>query len=393
MRRRSRPFTQVMLLGLVVVGIALGSSIRRPIAQKSAGPEKVRLVSRSEPLVGDPGQKGATYYALEARTTRLITSFRDGTKAVAQRSFDGGIATALQDAAGNELNRFRVRRADGPNDALLYLPSAGDPIVARPQPGLRTTLDWLNLQSHHMFGDKVQADTSLDWVGGMMRRAGSAVMVDRDAETAAIEAVWMDELSARTTVLHPKAGDRYDGQPVKGAVFVTRLMLRGVQIGVANYFTRERIYAWDIPGIDAGSVGDEHLKARYGGWPFAPDMMWMNLQLLAKYHWRTAIQQQGFVARNGACGSRKAGLAERLTSFLVPPLSANEAGCDPPLQWLDGTMFRYCCDIHDYCYEKYGCTASTWWRWFSSWQCDFCNMGAIFCFVGTGKHGVLYPAP
>ena len=41
--------------------------------------------------------------------------------------------------------------------------------------------------------------------------------------------------------------------------------------------------------------------------------------------------------------------------FVAPTLSANEPGCDG-LHWLDGTVFRYCCDVHDLCYAKVGCT-------------------------------------
>ena len=64
------------------------------------------------------------------------------------------------------------------------------------------------------------------------------------------------------------------------------------------------------------------------------------------------------------------------------------------LHWLDGTVLRFCCDVHDLCYEKYGCTSSSWWRVWSSWTCNSCNAGAIWCFAGGGAgRGPFHPYP
>ena len=84
---------------------------------------------------------------------------------------------------------------------------------------------------------------------------------------------------------------------MQGDILVTKLMRDGVQVGLANYFTYERIFAWTIPGVTEGLINNDHLKTRYAGWPFTPDMVWMNLQTIALYHWKTAINQKGFVAR------------------------------------------------------------------------------------------------
>jgi hypothetical protein len=180
-------------------------------------------------------------------------------------------------------------------------------------------------------------------------------------------------------------GQVFDRRPVQGDVLVTKLMRDGVEIGIANYFTHERIYAWSIPGVTDGLIGSEHLRPRHGGWPFTPDMVWMNLQAIGLYHWKTIIDQKGFVARQqggeAACQPR-ASLANSILQYFAPTVLANEAGCDG-LHWLDGTVLRYCCDVHDFCYQKYGCSASSWWRW-GSWSCNFCNVGAVWCFAGGG---------
>jgi len=79
--------------------------------------------------------------------------------------------------------------------------------------------------------------------------------------------------------------------------------------------------------------------------------------------------------------------------LLVAPVQANEPGCDG-LHWLDGTVLRFCCDVHDRCYEKYGCSSRSWWQFWSSWTCDLCNAGAVFCFAGGGNgKGPFHPFP
>jgi hypothetical protein len=58
----------------------------------------------------------------------------------------------------------------------------------------------------------------------------------------------------------------------------------------------------------------------------------------------------------------------------------DEPGCDN-LHWLDGSIFRACCDQHDRCYESSGCSASSWWWPFSgSWSCERCNLQVVYCF-------------
>ena len=42
-------------------------------------------------------------------------------------------------------------------------------------------------------------------------------------------------------------------------------------------------------------IGPEHLKQQYGGWPFKPDVAWLNLQTIATHHFKTLIAKQGFV--------------------------------------------------------------------------------------------------
>ena len=348
--------------------------------QPSRNSADVRMVAPGQPLGGNPGLKGATYYALESHTSRFTTLFLDGTKAVAERGLDGEVVIKLEDAAGNEINHLRVNRIDGVNDSLQYWRPSGEPVQALVDSRVRPTLDWANRQSHRLYQDQVVSGAGLQWNDGLIRRAGSPGRDEERDVVRSVETQWVNGLSARTIRVPSTRGQQFNGQAVQGDVLVTKVMRDGVQIGIANFLTYERIYAWSLPGVTQGFVANEHLKPRHGGWPFTPDMVWMNLQVIGLYHWKTIIDQKGFVACQQRPPARNA-----ILQFFAPTVSANEPGCDPPLQWLDGTVLRFCCDVHDVCYEKYGCTQSTWWRWWSSWTCDVCNVNVIRCFAGGGN--------
>jgi hypothetical protein len=353
-------------------------------SQKNAA---VRIVQADQPIGGIPGKKGATYYALEGQTTRLTTSFVDGTKAVAERGVDGNLVTRLEDIHGNEINRFRVYRKDGVNDVLQYSPFGDAPVLAQAEPTVHQTLDWSSQQSHRLYKDRALSGTRLEWQDGMMRKAG-APPADDDRDVRAMETQWANGLSARTVRIAATPGTTYDGKQVRGDILSTRLMRDGVEVGNSTYLTYERIFTWVMPGVSEGFIATEHLKARYGGWPFTPDLVWMNLQTLGTFHWRTLLKAKGTVARVPSTRG-----TNPLLQFFVPSLAANEPGCDN-LHWLDGSVFRACCDIHDACYYAATppCTQSSWWYW-GRWSCDRCNITAFVCFLGGGVHPpyVQYP--
>ena len=158
---------------------------------------------------------------------------------------------------------------------------------------------------------------------------------------------------------------------------ISELSQYGAPVGTGVYFEKDRVFAYTVPGFTAGAVviGADELKANYGGWPFTPDTTWLNLQVIATYHFKTLLAKQGSVSAR-TCEPSKPGLLARLFS---PTVYANEAGCDD-LHWLDGSILRDCCDDHDRCYAKSGCDSNTWWQWWRSWSCDRCNMVVVGCF-------------
>jgi len=159
-----------------------------------------------------------------------------------------------------------------------------------------------------------------------------------------------------------------NGQPVQ----FTRLYQNGVDVGRIGWYAHSQKLLWRFPGLTTGVITEKVLDHEPGAkWPFQPDMAWGNVQAIAFYRMHTAIKEQAALAK-------PAPLA-RLSTFFFPSVQANEPGCDY-LHWLDSSIIRPCCDIHDRCYAKNGCTAQTWWQFWSSWKCDFCNVSALWCF-------------
>ncbi len=338
----------------------------------------VQIIPGGQKHAGNPGEKGATYYALESQTVRLTTKFRDGHSAVAERGLIGDVRTTLKDQAGNERSRLRLNRIDGAHDTLSYEPSGGTPVQALSDPALvKPTLDWATRQA---YGFDKDGTTNLVWDRGTMRPRSGARR-DVESEVNELETVWANGLVAKLTRQTYSRREISKGRFVQGPVLVSTLTQHGVSVGTAVWFEKDRVFAYTLPGLMPNSViiGAEELKANYGGWPFTPDSTWLNLQLIAAHHFRTLMAKDGTVARN--CGPAK---PNRLAQFFMPTVLANEPGCDD-FHWLDGSLVRPCCDNHDLCYSKNGCSSSSWWQVWTSWSCNVCNLTVVGCFFASGS--------
>jgi hypothetical protein len=392
------------IIGALAVAVGVGlleSTAARGVNPMAATlnavqpPGAVQRVTPPQRAGAAPGEKGATYYSLEAQTSRLTTTFRDGTQSIAERNIDGTVQASLKDASGNEVHRIRIDRGTNGTNMLTFARPANGSTSMQLASDVHATLDWANHQAHVFYSDHVAADAPLKWSDGLVRAVGApplgASRLDDDVYVVHTE--WLNGLAAKTTRTKVPKGVTVDGRAVTGDVLTTKLLKNGIDIGGANYLIDERVYSWHLQGVPDGWIGTGHLQPKYGGWAFTPDLIWMNLQTIATYHWRTTMNAQGTVAQNRSCPVPPASVTSRVANFFAPTVHANDAGCDD-LHWLDGTIFRYCCDVHDYCYEKYGCSSSSWWRWFSSWTCDYCNMNAVWCFAGgAGVHPPFVPCP
>jgi hypothetical protein len=381
------------MLWLAVIAAAVESWRPQAVAapQPATG-AAVRTAPAGHRVGATPGKKGATDYWLEGQTTRLTAKYSDGSMAVTWRGADGNFETKLSDRAGGEVARLTVTRVGAENSGaeavLHYTPRSGEALHAYGESSVRPTLAWANTQLYSLSKDGGPAAASgLEWRNGLMRRRGAAPR-EVERQVSELHTEWSGGLSVRTA--RGSAGNLAwnDKRVLAGELLVSHLFRDGVQIGEANWFAKEQVLIWKIPGVTAGSLTAEQMKT-FGGWPFLPDAEWLNLQTLAFYHFKTAMDKQASaVARAG-----DASWPRRALAFLVAPVQADEPGCDG-LHWLDGTVLRFCCDVHDLCYEKYGCSSSSWWQWWSSWQCDRCNGGVVWCFMGGGTgHGPFTPFP
>jgi hypothetical protein len=371
---------------------ATSATSGQPAPAPGSGP--VRTVPAGTRLAGEAGKKGETYYWLESRTTRLTTKFGDAT-VVAERGTAGEIRARVHDAQGNETANFNVNA-----NAVQYATTGTGSFQALNDSGEKPTLDWANRQAYSLWKDRASA-SRLSWQSGLMRPQGAARR-DLDKEIVEIQTDWADGLSIKTTRKTNVKGTFVDKntrnkRELGGEVFTGRLSKHGVDVGSGSYFTNDKVLVWNLPNVSEGYISAEHLKD-FGGWPFTPDAAWLNLQTIAFYHFKALIDANGFVARNGGVCSptQSAAAASRLLNFFYPTVSADEPGCDG-LHWLDGSVFRFCCDVHDRCYERYGCTYHSWWLFWSSWSCTACNQAAVWCFATGGGtwepgYGWLQPA-
>jgi len=341
-----------------------------------AGDSPVRTLPAGQRFAVAPGQKGATYYWLEGRAQRITTRFADAV-VVAERAADGDLHARVSDTSGNEVAHFKADRIDESSHVLQYLPTDGQPLQALGEASLRPTLDWANRQAYSLWRDRVNGGDALSWQNGLMRRAGSA---NRDVEQDIVElrTDWADGLSATAVRIRNTRLEVMKGRVLRGDVVVSRLWKDGVDVGRSNWFPDEQFFLWDIPGVSEGYLDPKHLEP-VGGWRFQPDIAWVNLQTIAFHHFKSLLDTQGVVAE------RQPSLLDKISNAFVARLHANTDGCDG-LHWLDGTIYRFCCDTHDYCYSRFGCTSYSWWQWWTSWQCDGCNLMVVGCFFDLPEY-------
>jgi hypothetical protein len=287
----------------------------------------------------------------------------------------------VTDLAGNEIARFRVHRVDAEHDSLEFtIPGRTSKHMAR-RAGLRPSLDWSNEQAYSLWKDSDALDRSaLEWQDALVRPVG-ALPRTVISETVQTDTEWAGGFRASVTRKIGTHISYQTGRKETGLVFISSFSADGAELGSSQWWPHEQTFAWSFPGLTEGYLDAPRLQ-KTGGWTFTPDMAWMNTQNLAFYQFHSLVEARGSIS------DRRGGWLERVASFVAPTLFANEIGCDG-LHWLDGSIFRPCCDSHDRCYAKAGCTANTWWMWWSSWQCDMCNTFTVFCF-GTGGGSRLF---
>ena len=326
--------------------------------------------------------RGTTFHGLESQALRVTTVFEDAV-ATTDRLEGGGLETRVTDRIGNPLATLAVARAVGARDQLEFRATGRPPVRATGRSDLVPTLDWAARQAYALWRDGAAASGGrLEWRQNLLRPARASRDIDR-----AIVEVRSEWPNGVTATAHWRAPQRdFLPSPVATDSFTTFLRKDGVDVGWVRWYSKEQVLAWSF-----GSSGEQHLDAQrlaeIGGWPFVPDMAWANVQAFAFY------QLPALRTAPAASAAAPVGVMTRVVDFFIATVQANEPGCDG-LHWLDGTVFRQCCDRHDACYARIGCTSQSWWWPFgSSWQCTSCNASAFFCFNSAGGDGPFYPYP
>lgn len=303
-------------------------------------------------VYADPGD---TYGQLSGRLTSADAVFSDGS---AQ-------ATGTEAAV-----RFNRRRAA---DGSLRLPS-------KPNRGAA----WRVVEAYARATDRSPSDVAADAISMRGDFAdGRWVVVERSDISR--------EPEAR---LSSPAPDERSGVVLETPAFVATLRERGgTRVGVMAWYARAQRLEWSFPGRTQGAVSGENIERKVNGnlvrgWPFTPDFEWALVQAygFATLYRETPTWNRRFDeadALGGTCGSPSGGLLSTLWGLVETPVYANDPGCDR-LHWLDGSIFRRCCDVHDQCYEAFGCSERSWWTLRQGWSCVFCNMNAVRCFSKGG---------
>jgi len=381
---RKRMFTAFFLFALL--GGSAGPLWRARAQSREAPrqPPVQSLPDRLSPARVTTGDWGVMYHSLENKAALVTTTFADAI-AVAERGPDGHLSSRVTDLAGNEVARFKVHRVDAESDTLeLTLAGQATRHAAR-RSGLRPTLDWSNQQAYSFWKDRNALD-SLEWQDTLMRPVGAPKRDVRN-EALRIDTEWLGGDSASVIRKIGTHTSQVTKRKATGVVFISSFKSDGIEVGSSQWWPEEQAFAWSFPGLTEGYIDAARLQSS-GGWPFTPDMAWLNTQSLALYELHTTLAAKGRVSQ------KQGGWLHTIGAFIAPALLANEPGCDN-LHWLDQTVFRPCCDNHDACYEREdpACGASSWWKFWSSWQCTQCNMWTVFCFkTGAGGH-VFYRFP
>jgi hypothetical protein len=365
--RRMLPIAAIgLIVAVVAVRPTTTAEVRSGAAAQAATPA-VKTIPPGTRVASDPRTKGDTYYWLEGQTIRSTTRFGE-TVVVADRRGDGKLHAKVTDRSGNDHGDLVSS-----SSLVQYRAATGDMLQAQNESGEQATLEWASRQAYGLAKDGA---ANLVWDHGVMR-AQRAVRRDTEGEADELETVWANGLVARLEKRDLPAQELAPGRTVSGKAWVTTLTKDGVVAGHSIWFEHDQVFAYQLAGLTDGLVwiGPEHLKADYGGWPFKPDLSWLNLQTIAAHHFKTLTAKQGFVAKR--CETPQ---PSRLAQFFLPTVQANEAGCDR-LHYFDATVLRDCCDDHDRCYSKIGCTERSWWQFWKSWSCDACNMVAVSCFL------------
>lgn len=166
-------------------------------------------------------------------------------------------------------------------------------------------------------------------------------------------------------------------------------------LGMVRWFAEPRVLTWAFLDGNHGWFDDQRVP---GGIPFEPSLRWIQVQAFSNVHFYggesdtstlgTSQEDASSLSKPsaGTCGPAlsEGRLAEEISKHHDCDGQSN--GCNlPGKSWVDGSIFRTCCDSHDYCYEvAYDqgscCSGKSWW-FLQGWHCQRCNFSVVACFL------------
>lgn len=317
------------------------------------------------PALAQNIRMGTTYSAFDSQIESLTTVWPDAA-AITERTPDGTLVTNIISRDDRETLQVYI---DKDGQVAFQDHRFKEIHITRQPTDIDVTTDWVNLQAYALWKDLRKLPPSatpyLSWRGDFLRsetlipeKEGISFVQEMIASIDTVEAVFPEVIASSMKVpATPEKASSKGQDKSTYATFSTTVADRqtGEPIGGALWFESTRVYSWNFGTITSGWLSDDRVP---GGIPFNPNLSWSNIQSYAFWKLHSELQK-----------------SHQLTT-------KNTVGCDG-LHWLDNTIFRPCCDDHDRCYEKYGCTYKSWW-FQGSWRCIGCNIGAVFCFTTAG---------
>ncbi len=369
---------------------------------------------------------GHTFHALEARATRVTTTFPDVIVDV-RRGGDRRIEAVVRSRRGDVRGRLHVG-ADGRRARWQGARPGRGPVDFDLPNQATVSLDWAAHQVHALQDDEANDEGETNDIAGAngawdghVRRSRRALA--RAGRSAGQLAARVERVETEFPGLVIRAELDRHARPEKSARRThaskwTATIVdpqTGAKKGFVRWFESAQVLTWKIEGGSQGVIMPDRLPE---GWTFTPTMAWANVQAF-----QFATQQARSLEPADPLAMMMRGVFDRPTigaplaqlARAVAPMPAltlmgaadvaaratdvplldrllprswgylrgalmNEPGCDN-LHWLDGTVFRACCDRHDLCYEANGCNSNSWWWPFAgSWSCQRCNVTVVHCF-------------
>ena len=299
---------------------------------------------------------GMRYQIIDSEVERVVTRFAVG-EVTSVRSPDGSVVTTLRAGAKVVKNvsqpaRIKLTSKSSPAETLTVNDRSLDFINAD------AYVAWRNHEPRHV-AYRPLSEEAAALTGGR----DPVELADAASDLRSVTMVTKDyEVLAKRT--RPSA--RLEQPDLPNFTAALRKRDTGEVLAILGWHEDEQMLIFRFIGEQPMAITKTVLPQ--GHWTFHPNEAWADIQLLSLMKGRNAIASR-----------------QSIVNLATPrPTPLNEPGCDD-LHWLDGTVYRQCCDDHDRCYETEWppCEAGKSWWFQGGWSCTFCNIEVVLCFAAV----------